>query len=136
MGGDSVTKEEKLLFGERLRKQRIAKRLTQEETADRLHISLRYYQMLERGENVGSVELLLSLSSLLECSLDYLLRGRLQENESALAARFNRLSAAQRAYAEKLLALWLESLEISVHDACRQNELHPQKAVRARHVRG
>lgn len=105
-----MTKEEKLLFGERLRKQRTDRRMTQEETAERLGISLRYYQMLERGENVGSVELLLSLCDLLDCSLDYLLRGRLQDDAGPFTVRFNRLTATQRAYGEKLLSLWLESL--------------------------
>lgn len=106
-----MTKEEKLLFGERLRKRRIEKQMTQEQTADRLNISLRYYQMLERGDNIGSVELLLSACELLDCSMDYLLRGRLPEAQSPLAARYNKLSATQRAYAEKLLLLWLESID-------------------------
>lgn len=123
-----MTKEEKLLFGERLRQQRNEKRLTQEETADRLNISLRYYQMLERGENIGSVELLLSICDLLGCSLDYLLRGRLPEDLNLFAARYNKLNAVQRAYAEKLLLLWLESLDARVGDAEAAHASPPQEA--------
>lgn len=105
-----MTKDEKLLFGERLRKIRSEKWFTQEETADRLNISLRYYQMLERGENVGSVDLLISLSDIMDCSLDYLLKGRMNDEGNSFAAKFNDLSPRQRAYAEKMLELWIESI--------------------------
>lgn len=52
-----MNEKEKLLFGERLRELRAEKGLTQEETAEALNISLRYYQMLERGEKTGSVDI-------------------------------------------------------------------------------
>lgn len=104
--------KEKLLCGERLRSLRMRKRMTQEETADRLNISLRYYQMLERGEKLGSVDILLEISEIMDCSLDYLLRGKLPRlTASPLSARLNQLSTRQRSYAEKLLEVWLESLE-------------------------
>lgn len=104
--------KEKLLCGERLRNLRLRRGLTQEETADRLNISLRYYQMLERGEKLGSVDILLATSEIMDCSLDYLLRGKLPERPAdPLTARLNQLSSRQRGYAEKLLELWMESLE-------------------------
>ncbi len=118
-----MTKEEKLLFGERLRKLRIDKYFTQEETAEKLSISLRYYQMLERGENVGSIDLVIAISEIMDCSLDYLLRGKLQESPSnAFAVKFNRLSPQQRGYAGMLLDIWMESLDLAKReqetDAC------------------
>ncbi len=105
-----MKKEEKLLCGERLRGLRARCGLTQEEAADKLNISLRYYQMLERGEKLGSVDILLAVSEMMNCSLDYLLKGAITGN-SPLTARLNRLSARQRGYAERLLELWLESQE-------------------------
>lgn len=106
-----MDQKEKLLCGERLRSLRISKDMTQEETAERLGISLRYYQMLERGEKVGSVDMLIAVSDIMGCSLDYLLRGRVEETAGPLAERLNGLTSRQRAYAVKLLELWLESQE-------------------------
>lgn len=104
--------KEKLMFGERLRKCRGEKKLTQEETAEKLNISLRYYQMLERGEKVGSVDNLIAIKELLGCSLDYLLTGRVGDAcADPISARLNGLTPKRRECAEKMLELWLESLE-------------------------
>ncbi len=107
-----MNEKEKLLFGERLRELRAEKGLTQEETAEALNISLRYYQMLERGEKTGSVDILIALGDVLDCSLDYLLMGkRGKGNGDPLTAKLNALSRRQRQYAGKMLELWLESLK-------------------------
>lgn len=103
--------KEKLMFGERLRRCRAEKQLTQEETAERLNISLRYYQMLERGEKVGSVDMLTAACRLLGCSLDYLLLGRVSEQtDDPIAARLNSLPQRKRKYAEQMLLLFIESM--------------------------
>lgn len=107
-----MTFEEKTRFGERLGKLRTSAHMTQEQAAEKLDISLRYYQMLERGENIGSVDLLLAISNLMDCSLDYLLRGRLEQTgKNSLVNKLNALSARQRANAEKLLDLWVDCLQ-------------------------
>lgn len=104
--------QEKLMFGERLRKCRTEKRMTQEETAEKLNISLRYYQMLERGEKTGSVDMLISASRLLGCSLDYLLTGTVSSFAGdSVSAKLNALPPQKRQRAEKMLQLWIESLE-------------------------
>lgn len=104
--------QEKLMFGERLRKCRAEKKLTQEETAEKLNISLRYYQMLERGEKVGSVDNLIAIKELLGCSLDYLLTGEVGDTcNDPLSSRLNSLPPKRRQSAEKMLELWLDSLE-------------------------
>ncbi len=106
-----MDKKEKLLCGERLRALRAEIGLTQEETSERLGISLRYYQMLERGEKVGSIDVLIKACGLLGCSLDYLLRGRVGEaTANPLDAKLNALTDQQRFYAAKMLDLWVESL--------------------------
>ncbi len=107
-----MNREEKLLCGERLRALRIQKGLTQEEASERLNISLRYYQMLERGEKVGSVDVLIAIGNMLDCSLDYLLRGRMGETAAnPLAAKLNALTDRQRFYAAGMLDFWVESLQ-------------------------
>ncbi len=108
-----MEKRDKLLCGERLRALRAQKGLTQEETAERLNISLRYYQMLERGEKLGSIDVLIAACELLGCSLDYLLRGRLGEGDDPIAVRLNGLTPQRRADAAKILDLMIKSWEDS-----------------------
>lgn len=109
-----MEKKEKLLCGGRLWGLRLQKGLTQEETAERLNISLRYYQMLERGEKTGSLDVLIAVCDIMGCSLDYLLRGRLGVAENdPLAEKLNGLTDRQRLYAARMLDLWIESLEDS-----------------------
>ena len=72
-----MTREEQLLFGERLRNRRTALNLTQECVSDHVGISLRFYQMLERGEKSVSLDTLIRLSKELTLSIDYLLFGSL-----------------------------------------------------------
>ena len=109
-----MTKEEKVLFGDRLRRARLQANLTQDATAEHLNISLRYYQMLERGENTGSVDLLLQICDLLDCSLDYLLRGKIGYEENGLSLRVRALPTKQRRNLEKMVELWLSSMDSSV----------------------
>ena len=45
-----MTHEEQLLFGERLRNRRDMLSFTQEHVAGEIDITLRFYQMIERGE--------------------------------------------------------------------------------------
>ena len=106
-----MKKEEKVLFGDRLRRVRLQSNLTQDATAEQLNISLRYYQMLERGENTGSVDLLINICNLMNCSLDYLLRGMLNSDDHGLSVRLCELSGKQRRNFEKLVELWLSSIE-------------------------
>ncbi len=107
-----MDKKEKLLCGERLRALRIEKGLTQEETSEQLNISLRYYQMLERGEKLGSVDVLIAIGNIMGCSLDYLLTGKLGKAEDdPIVVKLNTLEPRQRRYAERMLELWVESLE-------------------------
>lgn len=106
-----MEKKEKLLCGGRLWGLRLQKGLTQEETAERLDISLRYYQMLERGEKTGSLDVLIAICDIMDCSLDYLLRGRLGVGANPLTEKLNGLTDRQRFYAARMLDLWIESLE-------------------------
>ena len=68
-----MTHEELLLFGERLRNRRNVLGFTQEFVSDKAGITLRFYQMLERGEKSVSLDTLISLSRALTISTDYLL---------------------------------------------------------------
>jgi len=105
-----LTHEELLLFGERLRSRRNLLGFTQEFVSEKAGITLRFYQMLERGEKSVSLDTLMQLSKTLTISTDYLLFGDFSYNlESPLVAVLNGLPQPQREDALKILQLYAKS---------------------------
>ena len=72
-----MTHDELLLFGERLHSRRKLLNFTQDFVSEKAGISLRFYQMIERGEKSVSLDTLIRLSDILTISVDYLLFGNL-----------------------------------------------------------
>lgn len=102
-----MTHEELLLFGERLHNRRVELKFTQEYVSDNAGISLRFYQMVERGEKSVSLDTLIRLSKALTLSVDYLLFGNLPHTlDNPLADVLNSLSQQQREDALKILQLY------------------------------
>lgn len=102
-----MTHDELLLLGERLRNRRTALGLTQESVSDQIGISLRYYQMLERGERKVSLDTLISLSRIMSISVDYLLFGNVAHAfDNPMSDILNGLSPRQREDALKILQLY------------------------------
>lgn len=102
-----MTHEEQLLFGERLHNRRVGLKFTQEYVSDNVGISLRFYQMLERGEKSVSLDTLIQLSKVLSLSVDYLLFGDLpQALDNPLVEVFSSLTQQQREDALKILQLY------------------------------
>ena len=62
-------------MGNRIKITRKKLRLTQEAMAEKLDISIKHYGDIERGNTGISLELLLKISSELNVSLDYLVKG-------------------------------------------------------------
>lgn len=107
-----MTHEELLLFGERLRNRRNELGMTQEFVSDKAGITLRFYQMLERGEKSVSLDTLISLSRALTISTDYLLFGNLSYNlENPLVEILNGLPQPQREDALKILQLYSKAFK-------------------------
>ena len=69
-------------FGKRVRSARKSCGLTQEALADSLNISREFITRIENGKNVCSLELLINIAELLNCSTDYLLLGKGPEREN------------------------------------------------------
>ena len=102
-----MTHEEQLLFGERLRRRRKALNLTQEYVSEQAGITLRFYQMIERGEKSVSIDTLIALRNTLSISMDYLLFGELPSlSETPVAEIFSSLKPNQREDAVKILELY------------------------------
>ena len=60
-------------LGMRIREQRKSKQLSQEKTANKMGMSLNYYQRIESNNAKLSLIALVRISQTLECSIDYLL---------------------------------------------------------------
>lgn len=105
-----MTHEEQLLFGERLRTRRNAVGLTQEYVSEQVNITLRYYQMVERGEKKVSLDTLMNLSRTLQVSIDYLLFGDLTYTlGNPIAEILHTLSPKQCIGAEKILKIYADA---------------------------
>ena len=79
-----MEKNYKVDFGQRLKKERKLRKLTQEQMAEKLDISLKHYGAVERGLTGLSTENLIRLSNILGLSLDYLLKGESSADASPL----------------------------------------------------
>lgn len=102
-----MTQDEQILFGERLRAKRKAASYTQEYVAEQAGISLRYYQMVERGEKNVSLDTLIRLSRVLQASVDHLLFGDSPHSlHNPIAEILDSLSPEERLDAEKILAIY------------------------------
>lgn len=104
-----MTRNELLLFGERLRTRRGAMGLTQELVSEQAGISLRFYQMLERGEKSVSLDTLIRLSRTLDVSMDYLLLGETARGlEDPFSQLLRALPPRRREDALQILRLYAE----------------------------
>lgn len=105
-----MTHDEQLLFGERLRNRRNDLGFTQEYVSEQIGITLRFYQMIERGEKSLSLDTLINISKTMEISIDYLLFGNLPDSlDNPISKILNSLSSSQREDATKILTLYAKS---------------------------
>lgn len=109
-----MTHDELLLFGERLRKRRKALNFTQEYVSEQAGITLRFYQMIERGEKSISLDTLIALRNTLSISTDYLLFGEIPSStENPIMEIFTSLKPHQRSDAVKILELYANACKPS-----------------------
>ena len=95
------------LIGARIQRERKSKKLTQETLAERLSVSVGYVSQIERGLTKANLEMLARICAELDCELTYLFDGVVKSKTSyldaAVAERFSRLDARQKALALRLL---------------------------------
>ncbi|MCD7744156.1 MAG: helix-turn-helix domain-containing protein [Lachnospiraceae bacterium] len=63
-------------YGKRVKKLRESKGLSQEKLSNELGMSVHHLSNIERGNRVGTIEVIIMLADYFDVSLDYLLRGR------------------------------------------------------------
>ena len=69
--------------GRRMAELRGRNHLVQEEAAEKLGISVFHYRALENGRKGASIDLLIDIAGMYECSLDYLIIGRATASDNA-----------------------------------------------------
>lgn len=73
-------------LGERLQEQRLLKKLSQKTVAEIINVSPSIVSNYERSERVPSLEILVSLARLYQCSTDYLLGFEKEKNDKYVDA--------------------------------------------------
>lgn len=68
-------------MGSRIKEQRKKLKLTQEETAEKLEISVKHFSEVERGLTGLSIDNLIKLSNLFGISIDYIVKGDADGNK-------------------------------------------------------
>lgn len=111
---------DRIAAGNRIRKRRILLGMTQEELAEKIGRAYKYCQDIERGSCGMSIETLILLAESLNISLDYLIYGYEDlENttpqealeQEAVFELLNRCSEKKRAYAMEMLRLFLKACD-------------------------
>lgn len=87
-------------IGKNIRKYRLAKRLLQEELAEKIGLSVNYIGMVERGEKTPSLKTLVAILNALEVSADMVLVDVVDKGyevkDSLLNEKLSKLSAEDR----------------------------------------
>lgn len=66
----------RMAYGARIKRLRINKGLTQEQLAEKMHVTGTYIVKIENSQRTGSIELAVELADCFGVSLDHLLLGR------------------------------------------------------------
>ena len=81
------------IIGERLKKARLAKNMTQENLAEQLDVSVAFLSRVERGHSHLNLNRLTQVCELLDVSEGYILSGSSENSESYLEEDFKKLLA-------------------------------------------
>lgn len=106
-----MQKKDLFEIGQRLKSYRQAQGYSQEELADKVDISLKFYGMIERGERGMSLDTLLKLVKILKIDTEYLLFGEITDHDIPIMQMLSELSPPEQKYAEEILLVFLKSLE-------------------------
>ena len=106
---------EKQSMGDRIRKIRKNRGLTQEQLAEKVDITLEYISQIERGLKIPSMQVFIKLVEALDVSADYLLRDSVSAGnrygDKQIDKRLERLTPRQRVALEALIDTYIEYLD-------------------------
>ncbi len=102
-------------IGERIKQKRKAQKMTQEELAECLEVSVGYVSQVERGKTKISLDLLAAIATAIDCEIAYFLDGVSigQKNylETALQLQISKLSAEKKQLLLKIAVVLSESTD-------------------------
>ena len=99
-------------IGKRIAALRSQKGMTQEILADKLNCSVKHISHVERGVASFSLDLLIEVSELFDCTLDYLVKGEESSPESQLPAFILKILSSKEERMEQEKKLLLEYLNM------------------------
>ena len=106
---------DKLTLGDRIREVRKKQKLTQEQLAERLDISVEFVGQIERGLKMPSIQVFVKIVEALNVSADYLLRDSVSTGqlfgENAIGQKIEQLTPKQRIALEALIDTYIQYLD-------------------------
>lgn len=109
---------DRVIVGDRIRKKRLLLGMSQDELAEKIDRASKYCSDIERGVCGMSIETMISLSSSLDMSIDYMLFGTLSDEEqkvmdnteTAIIRALSRCNQKQRESALRMLQLFVAAM--------------------------
>ena len=106
---------EKPIMGDRVKDLRKKKRLTQEQFAEKIGVSVQYVSEIERGISMPSMQVFVKILEVLDASADYLLRDMVSSGnlygDKQIATKLERLAPNQRRTLMAIIDAYIENLD-------------------------
>ena len=106
---------EKPIMGDRVKDLRKKKRLTQEQFAEKIGVSVQYVSEIERGISMPSMQVFVKILEVLDASADYLLRDMVSTGnlygDKQIATKLERLAPNQRRTLMAIIDAYIENLD-------------------------
>ena len=106
---------EKPIMGDRVKDLRKKKRLTQEQFAEKIGVSVQYVSEIERGISMPSMQVFVKILEVLDASADYLLRDMISTGnlygDKQIATKLERLAPNQRRTLMAIIDAYIENLD-------------------------
>lgn len=67
---------DRMAYGERIKRLRTGRELTQEQLAEKINVSRTYIVKIENGLQIGPIEIAIDLATFFDVSMDFLLLGK------------------------------------------------------------
>ena len=102
-------------MGDRVKDLRKKKRLTQEQFAEKIGVSVQYVSEIERGISMPSMQVFVKILEVLDASADYLLRDMVSTGnlygDKQIATKLERLAPNQRRTLMAIIDAYIENLD-------------------------
>lgn len=99
-------------IGKRIREARLAKGMTQQMLAEKIDLGVQHISDIERGFSGMSLPTLIAILEVLDCDVDYILRGRASSNPNHPYNKTTKnMNTKQRMITEEILRILAEGFD-------------------------